>query len=48
MLANSVALVGLASRARVEEALVAIGRPAQSRAEELSPSDFVALAEALQ
>ena len=48
MLANSVALVGLASRARVEEALAAIGRPAQSRAEELSPGDFVALAEALQ
>jgi 16S rRNA (adenine1518-N6/adenine1519-N6)-dimethyltransferase len=44
MLANSVALTGLASRARVEEALAAIGRSAQSRAEELSPSEFVALA----
>ncbi len=47
MLANSVALVGLASRARVEEALAAVGRPAKSRAEELMPSEFVALAEEL-
>ena len=47
-LANSVALTGLASRARVEEALAAIGRPAQSRAEELEPSEFVALAETLR
>jgi len=48
MLANSVALAGLAPRARVEEALAAIGRPAKSRAEELEPSEFVALAEALR
>jgi 16S rRNA A1518/A1519 N6-dimethyltransferase RsmA/KsgA/DIM1 with predicted DNA glycosylase/AP lyase activity len=48
MLANSVALTGLAPRARVEEALAAIGRPAQSRAEELAPSEFVALAEELR
>lgn len=48
MLANSVSLVGLAPRTRVEEALAAIGRPAQSRAEELTPSEFVALAEALR
>jgi len=48
MLANSVALAGLAQRARVEEALAAIGRPAQSRAEELTPSEFVALAEELK
>jgi 16S rRNA (adenine1518-N6/adenine1519-N6)-dimethyltransferase len=48
MLANSVALVGLASRERVEEALTAIGRPARSRAEELAPSEFVALAEELR
>ncbi|MBM2822222.1 MAG: dimethyladenosine transferase [Thermoleophilia bacterium] len=48
MLANSVALTGLAPRARVEEGLAAIGRPAQSRAEELAPSEFVALAEELR
>jgi len=47
MLANSVSLTGVASRPRVEEALAAIGRPSQSRAEELAPSEFVALAEAL-
>jgi len=47
-LANSVALAGLAPRARVEEALAAIGRLAQSRAEELAPSEFVALAEQLR
>jgi 16S rRNA (adenine1518-N6/adenine1519-N6)-dimethyltransferase len=46
-LANSVALTGLAPRAHVEEALSAIGRPALSRAEELAPSEFVALAAAL-
>ena len=48
MLANSVALAGLASRARVEEALAAIGRSPQARAEELAPSEFVALAEVLR
>jgi 16S rRNA (adenine1518-N6/adenine1519-N6)-dimethyltransferase len=48
MLANSVSLTGLASRARVEQALAAIGRPRQSRAEELAPGEFVALAEALR
>jgi 16S rRNA (adenine1518-N6/adenine1519-N6)-dimethyltransferase len=47
MLANSVSLAGLAPRSRVEEALAAIGRPSQSRAEELAPSEFVALAEEL-
>ena len=46
-LANSVALGGLATRARVEEALAAIGRLPGVRAEELEPSEFVALAEAL-
>ncbi|MGH3065418.1 MAG: 16S rRNA (adenine(1518)-N(6)/adenine(1519)-N(6))-dimethyltransferase RsmA [Gaiellaceae bacterium] len=48
MLANSVALSGLAPRARVEEALAAIGRSAQSRAEELAPREFVDLAAALR
>jgi 16S rRNA (adenine1518-N6/adenine1519-N6)-dimethyltransferase len=48
LLANSVALAGLASRARVEEALAAIGLPAQVRAEELAPSEFVALARELE
>jgi 16S rRNA (adenine1518-N6/adenine1519-N6)-dimethyltransferase len=46
-LANSLAIAGLASRARVEEALGAIGRTAQARAEELEPGEFVALAAAL-
>ena len=48
MLANSVSLTGLASRARVEQALAAIGRPRQSRAEELAPREFVALSAALR
>lgn len=47
-LANSVSLTGLASRAEVEDALAAIGRSAQSRAEELEPSVFVPLAERLR
>jgi 16S rRNA (adenine1518-N6/adenine1519-N6)-dimethyltransferase len=47
-LANSIAIAGLASRARVEAALGAIGRTAQARAEELEPSEFVALADALR
>jgi 16S rRNA (adenine1518-N6/adenine1519-N6)-dimethyltransferase len=47
-LANSIAIAGLTSRARVEEALGAIGRTAQVRAEELEPSEFAALAEALR
>ncbi|HJS49280.1 MAG TPA: 16S rRNA (adenine(1518)-N(6)/adenine(1519)-N(6))-dimethyltransferase RsmA [Gaiellaceae bacterium] len=47
-LANSIAIAGLASRARVEEALGAIGRIAQARAEELEPGEFVALADALR
>jgi len=48
LLANSVALTGLESRERVEEALGSIGRAANARAEELAPSDFVDLARALQ
>lgn len=46
-LANSVAIAGLVARARVEEALGAIGRAANARAEELEPSEFVALVEEL-
>ena len=46
-LANSLALSGLATRARAEEALAAIGKPAGTRAEELAPHELVALAEAL-
>ena len=47
-LANSASLAGLASRARVEEALAAIDRSVRARAEELAPDDFVALADALR
>jgi 16S rRNA (adenine1518-N6/adenine1519-N6)-dimethyltransferase len=47
-LPNSVELAGLAQRDRAAEALEAIGRPPESRAEVLEPSDFVALAEALR
>ena len=47
-LANSAALAGLASRARIEQALETIGKAAGVRAEELRPGDFVALAEELR
>ena len=47
-LANSLAITGLATRARAEEALAGIGRARAARAEELEPGDFVALAEALR
>jgi 16S rRNA (adenine1518-N6/adenine1519-N6)-dimethyltransferase len=46
--ANSVAVSGLASRARVEEALASIGHRENARAEELEPVEFVQLAEALR
>jgi 16S rRNA (adenine1518-N6/adenine1519-N6)-dimethyltransferase len=46
-LANALALAGLASRERAVEALEAIGRAANVRAEALAPAEFVALAEAL-
>jgi 16S rRNA (adenine1518-N6/adenine1519-N6)-dimethyltransferase len=46
-LANSLELAGVASRARVQQALERLGRPAGVRAEQLAPADFVALAEAL-
>ena len=47
-LPNSVAQAGLATREDAAEALAAIGRPAEIRAEALAPAEFVALAEALQ
>jgi 16S rRNA (adenine1518-N6/adenine1519-N6)-dimethyltransferase len=46
-LPNSLALAGVASRERAVEALAAIERPAETRAEALAPSEFVSLAEAL-
>ena len=46
-LANAIALSGLASRQRAVDALAAIGRDANVRAEALAPREFVALAEAL-
>jgi 16S rRNA (adenine1518-N6/adenine1519-N6)-dimethyltransferase len=47
-LPNSVAQAGLATREVAAEALAAIGRPAETRAEALAPAEFVALTEALQ
>jgi 16S rRNA (adenine1518-N6/adenine1519-N6)-dimethyltransferase len=47
-LPNSLALAGLARRERAAEALEAVGRSPETRAEALTPRDFVALAEALQ
>jgi 16S rRNA (adenine1518-N6/adenine1519-N6)-dimethyltransferase len=47
-LPNSVELAGLASRDRAAEALAAIGRPPETRAEALAPPEFVAFAEALR
>ncbi len=46
-LANSLALVGLTSRESAERALAAIGKTRRVRAEELTPRDFVGLADAL-
>jgi 16S rRNA (adenine1518-N6/adenine1519-N6)-dimethyltransferase len=46
-LPNSLALSGLVTRSRAEEALDAIGKPRGARAEELAPDDFVRLADAL-
>ncbi len=46
-LPNSLALAGLATRARAEQGLAAIGRPPSIRAEALAPREFVALAESL-
>jgi 16S rRNA (adenine1518-N6/adenine1519-N6)-dimethyltransferase len=47
-LPNSVELSGLARRAGAAEALAAIGRTPETRAEALAPREFVALAEALR
>jgi 16S rRNA (adenine1518-N6/adenine1519-N6)-dimethyltransferase len=46
--ANSIGLVGVASRGQVEEALATIGREPGARAEELEPREFVELASALR
>jgi 16S rRNA (adenine1518-N6/adenine1519-N6)-dimethyltransferase len=45
-LPNSLELGGLASRERGAQALAVLGRPPSTRAEELAPAEFVALAEA--
>jgi 16S rRNA (adenine1518-N6/adenine1519-N6)-dimethyltransferase len=47
-LANSLALAGLVPRERAVEALAAIGREADVRAEALEPAEFIALAEGLR
>ena len=47
-LPNSLALAGAASREEAAEALAALGRAAETRAEALAPAEFVALAEALR
>ena len=47
-LANSLDLAGLAPRDRAAAALEAIGRDPGARAEELTPPEFVSLAEALR
>ncbi len=46
--ANALAQAGIVVRERATEALVAIGRPPNTRAEELSPEEFVLLADALR
>jgi 16S rRNA (adenine1518-N6/adenine1519-N6)-dimethyltransferase len=46
-LPNSLALSGVASRERVDDALRALGRQPATRAEALEPDEFVALAEEL-
>jgi 16S rRNA (adenine1518-N6/adenine1519-N6)-dimethyltransferase len=46
-LANALALGGVAGRERAVDALTAIGRPADVRAEALQPEEFVRLTEAL-
>jgi 16S rRNA (adenine1518-N6/adenine1519-N6)-dimethyltransferase len=46
-LPNSLELAGLAERSRGAAGLAAIGRPPEARAEQLAPSEFVALTAAL-
>jgi 16S rRNA (adenine1518-N6/adenine1519-N6)-dimethyltransferase len=47
-LGNSLALAGVASRSQTDQALAAIDRPPNARAEELEPPEFVRLAELLR
>ena len=47
-LPNSLALAGAASREEAAEALAALGRAVETRAEALAPAEFVALAAALR
>jgi 16S rRNA (adenine1518-N6/adenine1519-N6)-dimethyltransferase len=47
-LPNSLDLAGVADRARAAAALATIGRPAEARAEELEPPEFVGLTAALE
>jgi len=47
-LANSLEFAGVAARGRAEEAIARIGRAPNVRAEELTPHEFLALAEALK
>jgi 16S rRNA (adenine1518-N6/adenine1519-N6)-dimethyltransferase len=47
-LPNSLELAGLTTRAHAAEALSVLGRTPSTRAEALSPAEFVALAEALE
>jgi len=47
-LANSLSLSGLTTRTAAETALGEIGKPLQARAEELTPTEFVAIAVALR
>jgi 16S rRNA (adenine1518-N6/adenine1519-N6)-dimethyltransferase len=47
-LPNSLELAGVADRPRAAEALGAIGRPPETRAEALEPGEFVGLHEALR
>jgi 16S rRNA (adenine1518-N6/adenine1519-N6)-dimethyltransferase len=46
--ANALAQAGVVTRDRAEQAIVAIGHPANARAEELTPPEFVRLVEALR
>jgi 16S rRNA (adenine1518-N6/adenine1519-N6)-dimethyltransferase len=46
-LANSLELAGLADRGRAEDAIARIGKTPNARAEELTPTDFLRLTEAL-
>jgi 16S rRNA (adenine1518-N6/adenine1519-N6)-dimethyltransferase len=46
-LPNSLQLAGLTDRDHAAAAVTALGRPARTRAEELSPEEFVALAQSL-